>query len=492
MSGSRTTRGSAPRELVPLDDARAIVLGLVEPLAAVVASIDRALGCRLARDVVAPFAQPRFDNSAMDGYAVRAAAVPAGGGAIARSAASPISTGMPIPEGADAVIPVERVRPLDELLEIEGARCPRGSRPAGGRGDRRRGRGAGGREPPDAWRPRLPLRVRVCRAAGRPAAPRRHPRHGRRGRRAGRTPWRRAGLRRRRAAPARPRPRGGRRGRRLRARPRRPPAHRSVAGPDGRGGRPRVQHRRRVGRHARPPGRRAGPRRLAAHPPGGHEARPADFDGHHRAGPGLHPAGQPAGRPARLRGARPARPPPARRPPGRPAAPDRGDDSRDDRASAGQPGARPGPAPARPAARGDRRRTAAPGDAVGCRGSRTASRSWRRSARRSSRGSRSPSKPGGQSRAGSSGAARAPDPVHGASRAPDPVHGAARARARFAARARESRASGPAVGAAQVTKGRGSRRARCTARSGGPDRAQTRPTMGPHATRVLRPATGPQ
>ncbi len=116
-------RAGAPasRELVPLEDARAVVLGLVEPLATVVASIDRALGCRLARDVIAPFPQPRFDNSAMDGWAVRAAAVPAGGGAIPRSAASPISTGMPIPDDADAVVPVERVRTRDDFLQIEGA-----------------------------------------------------------------------------------------------------------------------------------------------------------------------------------------------------------------------------------------------------------------------------------------------------------------------------------------------------------------------------------
>jgi len=118
------TRATAPRELVPLDEARALVLGIIEPLDAVVASMDRALGCRLARDVVAPFPQPRFDNSAMDGYAVRAAAVPAGGGVIPRSAASPISTGMPIPEGADAVVPVERVRARHDRLEIEGAVAP--------------------------------------------------------------------------------------------------------------------------------------------------------------------------------------------------------------------------------------------------------------------------------------------------------------------------------------------------------------------------------
>ena len=91
-----------------------------EPLAA-------CQGLRLAEDVTATLAVPPFDNSAMDGFAVRAADVagateetpvrlpiigdiPAGtaelpevtAGAIAR-----IMTGSPLPPGADAIVPVE-------------------------------------------------------------------------------------------------------------------------------------------------------------------------------------------------------------------------------------------------------------------------------------------------------------------------------------------------------------------------------------------------
>jgi molybdopterin molybdotransferase len=52
---------------------RDAVLGLVEPLPAVRVPVGRALGLVLAQDVTAVVDLPGFDNSAMDGYAVRAA-----------------------------------------------------------------------------------------------------------------------------------------------------------------------------------------------------------------------------------------------------------------------------------------------------------------------------------------------------------------------------------------------------------------------------------
>jgi molybdopterin molybdotransferase len=81
----------------------------------------------LAGDLVAPYPVPRFRNSQMDGYAVHArdvvaaataapvrlpvvAEVPAGPGAVpalAPGAAARIMTGAPVPDGADAVVPVE-------------------------------------------------------------------------------------------------------------------------------------------------------------------------------------------------------------------------------------------------------------------------------------------------------------------------------------------------------------------------------------------------
>src|SRR5918997_6049374 len=82
------------------------------------------LGLACAEDVVAPIALPSFDNSAMDGYAVRHADVAgasatspvtlpvvgeigAGQGgllALGPGGAAKIMTGAPVPAGADAVV----------------------------------------------------------------------------------------------------------------------------------------------------------------------------------------------------------------------------------------------------------------------------------------------------------------------------------------------------------------------------------------------------
>jgi molybdopterin molybdotransferase len=56
--------------LLSIDQARAIVLGSVVPLAADEVPIDRALHRVLAEDVVAQGDVPSFDNSAMDGFIV--------------------------------------------------------------------------------------------------------------------------------------------------------------------------------------------------------------------------------------------------------------------------------------------------------------------------------------------------------------------------------------------------------------------------------------
>lgn len=91
-------------------------------------SVDQgALGRVLASDVVAPGPLPRFRNSQMDGFAVRAADVASAGpgapvtlpvvGDVAAAPGDPaplepgtavrIMTGAPVPAGADAVVPVE-------------------------------------------------------------------------------------------------------------------------------------------------------------------------------------------------------------------------------------------------------------------------------------------------------------------------------------------------------------------------------------------------
>ncbi len=113
--------------MLSVDDYRARVLAGVVPLAPIMLPLSDCDGCVLAEDVRAPWPLPSFDNSSMDGYAVRAADVadaregepvllrvvddvPAGYRAsevVEPGTAIRIMTGAPIPEGADCVVPVE-------------------------------------------------------------------------------------------------------------------------------------------------------------------------------------------------------------------------------------------------------------------------------------------------------------------------------------------------------------------------------------------------
>jgi molybdopterin molybdotransferase len=101
---------------------------MVRPLNPIDMQLLDAHGCVLTDDVVAPWALPQFDNSSMDGYAIRAEDVagatkdkpielpvvcdiPAGSTtseAIGPGHAARIMTGAPMPKGADAVVPVEQ------------------------------------------------------------------------------------------------------------------------------------------------------------------------------------------------------------------------------------------------------------------------------------------------------------------------------------------------------------------------------------------------
>jgi molybdopterin molybdotransferase len=109
--------------MTPLEDAQAFVLESCPPLGAVEVDLADAGGLVLAAAVVATEVVPPFDNTAVDGYAVRAtdvAEVPvelvvvdeiAAGVAPSRSVgpgeAIRIMTGAPMPDGADAVVMVE-------------------------------------------------------------------------------------------------------------------------------------------------------------------------------------------------------------------------------------------------------------------------------------------------------------------------------------------------------------------------------------------------
>ena len=109
--------------MTPLEDAQAFVLESCPPLGAVEVDRESAVGLVLAAPVVAAEVVPPFDNTAVDGYAVRAAdvaSVPvelrvvgelAAGAAptvaVGAGEAIRIMTGAPMPEGADAVVMVE-------------------------------------------------------------------------------------------------------------------------------------------------------------------------------------------------------------------------------------------------------------------------------------------------------------------------------------------------------------------------------------------------
>jgi molybdopterin molybdotransferase len=123
---------------VTVQEALEAILASFAPLETVEVALPEALGLVLAEDVAADMNIPPFDNSSMDGYAVRAADVagasderparlrvigylPAGGAPrdderVEAETAFRIMTGAPVPPGADAIVRFEDTsegRPLD-------------------------------------------------------------------------------------------------------------------------------------------------------------------------------------------------------------------------------------------------------------------------------------------------------------------------------------------------------------------------------------------
>ncbi|WP_432124918.1 molybdotransferase-like divisome protein Glp [Streptomyces sp. C10-9-1] len=110
-----------------VDDHLEDILASVRPLDPIELQLPDAQGCVLVDDVTVPVALPPFDNSSMDGYAVRVADLAEAGedtpvvlaviGDIAAGSeslptvgpgqAARIMTGAPLPPGAQAVVPVE-------------------------------------------------------------------------------------------------------------------------------------------------------------------------------------------------------------------------------------------------------------------------------------------------------------------------------------------------------------------------------------------------
>ncbi|MBT2479459.1 gephyrin-like molybdotransferase Glp [Streptomyces sp. ISL-94] len=126
MTSSAPQDTGHPR-LWSVDEHLADVLATVRPLEPIELQLLDAQGCVLVEDVTVPVALPPFDNSSMDGYAVRTADVQgaseefpavltvigdvaAGSGelpTVGPGQAARIMTGAPLPPGAEAVVPVE-------------------------------------------------------------------------------------------------------------------------------------------------------------------------------------------------------------------------------------------------------------------------------------------------------------------------------------------------------------------------------------------------
>jgi len=124
--------------LRPVEEQQAIGLAAVRPLEPIDLPLLEAHGCVLATDIEALWPLPSFDNTSMDGYAVLAADVatasedtpvtlrviddvPAGYRAtevVRPGTAIRVMTGAPLPDGADAIVPVEGTDAGTETVTI--------------------------------------------------------------------------------------------------------------------------------------------------------------------------------------------------------------------------------------------------------------------------------------------------------------------------------------------------------------------------------------
>ena len=132
--------------LLTLEEAQERVLARARALPAQPVPIAEAAGRVTAEDVRARVDLPPFASSAMDGFAVRAADLPgtlrirgesAAGSPYATTlgpgSAVAISTGAVVPDGVDAVVPIERVVQKANTVEIADSFAPGAHvRPRGG------------------------------------------------------------------------------------------------------------------------------------------------------------------------------------------------------------------------------------------------------------------------------------------------------------------------------------------------------------------------
>ncbi len=147
--------GGASRKVLTFEEARARVEAAIPSLAARRGTervpLDRSFGHLLAAALVAPFPSPRFPNSAVDGYAIRAEEIrratasspvvlPVTETVAAGSFPKPlpaghatlVMTGAPVPEGADCVVPRESTEERAGAVAVHAAaKTGQNVRPAG-------------------------------------------------------------------------------------------------------------------------------------------------------------------------------------------------------------------------------------------------------------------------------------------------------------------------------------------------------------------------
>ncbi|MGP4019441.1 molybdopterin molybdotransferase MoeA [Saccharopolyspora sp. 5N708] len=132
------SHGTEPSALTAVADHQAKVAALLPPTPVLAKPLADCLGHALAEDLTTPISLPPFDNSAMDGYAVRSVDlaeatqqhpvklpvhedIPAGRidvPPLQPGSAHRIMTGAQLPPGADAVIPVERTDGGTEQVQL--------------------------------------------------------------------------------------------------------------------------------------------------------------------------------------------------------------------------------------------------------------------------------------------------------------------------------------------------------------------------------------
>jgi molybdopterin molybdotransferase len=132
--------------LLSVEEALQAVLARVEPQEIELVPLAEASGRVLAEPARAAVDLPPFPSSAMDGFALRSADTPGrlpvvdrvaaghpASRALAAGEAMGIATGGVVPEGADAVVPIERVEVAEDSVEVSGQIAPGSNvRPRGG------------------------------------------------------------------------------------------------------------------------------------------------------------------------------------------------------------------------------------------------------------------------------------------------------------------------------------------------------------------------